>query len=381
MDFSWTEEQTQLREMIIKFAQKELNKDLIERDKKEEFSFEAWKKCGEFGIPGLPVPKEYGGTDADVLTTIYALESLGYACKDNGLVFSINAHMWTCEMPILTFGTEEQKKKYLPKLCSGEFIGGNAMTEPGSGSDAYSLRTTAERKGDRYILNGSKMFATNGPIADVMLVFATVDRSKGAYGVTGFLVEKGFPGFSVSAKIGKMGLRTSPLGELILENCEVPVENRLGREGAGVAMFSHSMEWERGCILASAVGAMERQLETCVQYAKRRQQFGQPIGKFQLVASKFVDMKIRLETARSLLYKVGWLKKMGRSVFMEAAMAKLYISESWVQSCLDAIQIHGGYGYTTEFELERELRDAVGSKLYSGTSEIQRLVIAQFMGL
>jgi len=381
VDFSWTEEQTQLREMIIKFAQKELNKDLIERDKKEEFSFEAWKKCGEFGIPGLPVPKEYGGTDADVLTTIYALESLGYACKDNGLVFSINAHMWTCEMPILTFGTEEQKKKYLPKLCSGEFIGGNAMTEPGSGSDAYSLRTTAERKGDRYILNGSKMFATNGPIADVMLVFATVDRSKGAYGVTGFLVEKGFPGFSVSAKIGKMGLRTSPLGELILENCEVPVENRLGREGAGVAMFSHSMEWERGCILASAVGAMERQLETCVQYAKRRQQFGQPIGKFQLVASKFVDMKIRLETARSLLYKVGWLKKMGRSVFMEAAMAKLYISESWVQSCLDAIQIHGGYGYTTEFELERELRDAVGSKLYSGTSEIQRLVIAQFMGL
>lgn len=381
MDFSWTQEQTEFRQTITKFAQKELNNDLIEHDKEGTFNQEGWEKCGEFGIHGLPIPQEYGGIGADPLTTVYALESLGYGCKDNGLVFSINAHMWTCEIPIFTFGTEEQKRKYLPKLCKGKIIGGNAMTEPNSGSDAYSLRTIAEKKGDRYLLNGSKIFVTNGTIADVMLIFASVDRSKGVYGITGFLVEKDFPGLSVSRKIEKMGIRTSPMAEVFLDNCEVPVENCLGKEGAGFIIFSRSMEWERSCILASAIGSMERQLENCIQYARQRKQFGQSIGKFQLVASKIVDMKVRLETARSLLYKVGWLREKGKSVLMEAAMAKLHISECWVASCLDAIQIHGGYGYTTEYELERELRDAIGSKLYSGTSEIQRLIIAKFMGL
>jgi len=381
VDFSWTQEQTEFRQTITKFAQKELNNDLIEHDKEGTFNQEGWEKCGEFGIHGLPIPQEYGGIGADPLTTVYALESLGYGCKDNGLVFSINAHMWTCEIPIFTFGTEEQKRKYLPKLCKGKIIGGNAMTEPNSGSDAYSLRTIAEKKGDRYLLNGSKIFVTNGTIADVMLIFASVDRSKGVYGITGFLVEKDFPGLSVSRKIEKMGIRTSPMAEVFLDNCEVPVENCLGKEGAGFIIFSRSMEWERSCILASAIGSMERQLENCIQYARQRKQFGQPIGKFQLVASKIVDMKVRLETARSLLYKVGWLREKGKSVLMEAAMAKLHISECWVASCLDAIQIHGGYGYTTEYELERELRDAIGSKLYSGTSEIQRLIIAKFMGL
>jgi len=381
VDFSWTQEQTEFRQTITKFAQKELNNDLIEHDKEGTFNQEGWEKCGEFGIHGLPIPQEYGGIGADPLTTVYALESLGYGCKDNGLVFSINAHMWTCEIPIFTFGTEEQKRKYLPKLCKGKIIGGNAMTEPNSGSDAYSLRTIAEKKGDRYLLNGSKIFVTNGTIADVMLIFASVDRSKGVYGITGFLVEKDFPGLSVSRKIEKMGIRTSPMAEVFLDNCEVPVENCLGKEGAGFIIFSRSMEWERSCILASAIGSMERQLENCIQYARQRKQFGQSIGKFQLVASKIVDMKVRLETARSLLYKVGWLREKGKSVLMEAAMAKLHISECWVASCLDAIQIHGGYGYTTEYELERELRDAIGSKLYSGTSEIQRLIIAKFMGL
>lgn len=381
MDFSWTEEQIEFREAIIKFAQKELNNGLIERDKTGTFNLEGWKKCGEFGIHGLPIPQNYGGLGSDPLTTTYALESLGYGCKDNGLVFSINAHMWTCEIPILTFGTEEQKRKYLPKLCKGEIIGGNAITEPDSGSDAYSLRTTAQRKGDRYLLNGNKIFVTNGTVTDVLVIFATIDRSKGPYGITGFLVEKDFPGFSVSRKIEKMGIRTSPMAELFLDNCEVPVENRLGKEGSGFIVFSRAMEWERGCILASAIGSMERQLENCIQYARQRKQFGQSISKFQLIASKIVDMKIRLETARSLLYKAGWLRKMEKSVFMEAAMAKLYISECWVQSCLDAIQIHGGYGYMTEYEQERELRDAIGSKLYSGTSEIQRTIIAKLMGL
>jgi alkylation response protein AidB-like acyl-CoA dehydrogenase len=381
MDFSWTDEQIEFRETIIKFAQKELNEGLIERDKMGTFNLEGWKKCGEFGIHGLPIPQDYGGVGADPLTTIYALESLGYGCKDNGLVFSINAHMWTCEIPILNFGTEAQKKKYLLKLCKGELIGGNAITEPDSGSDAYSLRTTAQKKGNKYLLNGSKTFVTNAGITDIVVVFATVDRSKGTYGITGFLVEKDFPGFSVGKKIEKMGIRTSPMSELFLDNCEVPAENLLGKEGAGSVIFNRAMEWERSCILASAIGSMERQLDSCIQYTKQRKQFGQPISKFQLVSSKIVDMKINLETARSLLYKVGWLKKNDKSVFLEAAMAKLFISECWVRSCLDAIQIHGGYGYMTEYEIERELRDAIGSKIYSGTSEIQRSIIAKLMGL
>ena len=298
MDFSWTQEQMQLRDTIVKFAQSTLNEGLLERDKEAKFNHEGWKKAAEFGIHGLPVPEAYGGLGTDPLSTIYALEAFGYGCKDNGLSFSINAHMWTCEIPLLTFGTEAQKQKYLPRLCDGSLIGGNAMSEPDSGSDAYSLRTTAELKGDKYILNGSKVFVTNGPVADVFLVFATIDRQKGARGVTGFFVEKTFPGFTVSRKVEKMGIKTSPMGELFLDNCEVPVENRLGREGAGVALFSHSMEWERGFILASAVGAMHRLLDTCTQYAKDRKQFGQSISKFQLVSTKLVDMKLRLETAR-----------------------------------------------------------------------------------
>ena len=353
----------------------------MELDRRQEFYLEGWKKCAEFGIHRLAIPKKYGGLEADPLGVLGCLESLGYACKDNGLIFSINAHMWTCQAPLLEFGSEEQKEKYLPRLGNGESIGGNAITEPGSGSDAFSLSTTARRKGDTYLLNGSKVFVTNGPVADLTVVFATVDPSLGSRGVTAFLVEKEFPGISVGRKVDKMGLRTSPMAELFLDNCEVPARNLLGKEGEGSALFTDSMTWERGFILASAVGAMQRLLETCVQYAMDRKQFGQPIGKFQLVADKIVNMKLRLETARSLLYKVGWLKSKGRSAFMEAALAKLHISETWVQSALDAIQVHGGYGYTTDYELERELRDAVGSRIYSGTSEIQRLLIASLLGL
>ena len=381
MDFSWSNEQIAFKEAVIKFAQKELNNDLVELDKKGEFPWDSWRKCAEFGIHGLPIPGEYGGSNADILTTMLAMEGLGYGCKDNGLIFAINAQMWSIELPILTFGTEEQKRNYLPKLCSGSYIGAHGMTEPGSGSDAYSLETRAERGRGYYILNGTKMFVTNAPVADLALVFANVDRAKGIGGITAFLVEKGFPGLSVSREIEKMGLRTSVMGEVILDNCEVPVENRLGAEGAGVAIFSSSMEWERSCILASHLGAMERQLETCIKYAKERRQFGQQIGKFQSVANKIVDMKVRLETARLILYKVAWLKKIGQKPTMEAAIAKLYLSECFVQSSLDAIQIHGGYGYMTEFEVERDLRDSIGGRIYSGTSEIQKVIIARWLGL
>jgi len=381
MDFAWSDEQAHMRESITKFAKGELNEGYAEREKRGEFNYEAWKKCAEMGIQGLPVPEQHGGMAMDALTTMGVLESLGYGCMDNGLVFSINAHMWTLEIPLLHFGTEAQKDRYLPALCRGEFIGANAMSEPGSGSDAYSLTTTAEKRGDRYVLNGSKVFVTNGPIANLFIVYATVDRSKGPNGVSAFLVEKGAAGLSYGAHTQKMGLRTSPMCELFFENCEVPEGNRLGREGAGKNLFTDSMTWERSCILAGAVGTMQRILETCIGYASERRQFGQPIGKFQLIASKIVDMKIRLETSRALLYRAGWLKSKGKSIFLEAAMAKLHISESWVETALDAIQIHGGYGYMAEYEIERELRDAISSKLYSGTSEIQRLIIAPLLGL
>ncbi len=381
MDFSWNEEQLALRSSIISFAKKELNDSLIEQDRDEGFNWEGWKKCAAMGLHGLPVPQEYGGQGADILTTAGALEALGYGCRDNGLIFSINAHMWSAEIPFLKFGTEVQKRRYLPKLVSGQWVGVHAMTEPMSGSDAFSLKSRAERKGDRYVINGSKTFITNVQIADVLIVFANLDPAKGASGITGFIVEKGTPGLTVSKKLHKMGLRTSPMAELALVDCEVPAENVLGKEGAGTAIFTASMEWERICILASHLGAMQRLLETCVKYARERKQFGQAIGKFPAIANKVAEMDIRLETARLVLYKAAWLKKQGKHPLREAAIAKTYVSEACIQTCMDAIQIHGGYGYMTEYEIERELRDAIAGKIYSGTTEIQKMIIAGLHGL
>jgi alkylation response protein AidB-like acyl-CoA dehydrogenase len=381
MDFSWSNDQLDWKKQVISFAQKKLNQNLLCRDAENRFSRENWDECAKFGILGLPIPEAYGGSGADILTTVAAMEGLGYGCRDNGLSFGIHAQMCGVQLPILKFGTEKQKQQYLPRLCRGEIIGAHGMSEPDSGSDAFSLRTRAERKNGGYALNGTKTLVTNAPTADIVLVFATIDPSKGLAGITVFVVEKGTPGFSVSREIEKMGLRTSPMGELVLDDCFVPEDNRLGREGAGVSIFNASMEWERACILASHIGAMERQIEECIKYAKERKQFGEPIGKKQSVANRIADMKVRLETARLILYKVAWLESQGKSAIMEAAIAKLYLSECFVQSGLDAIRIHGGYGYTTEFGVERDLRDAIGGTLYSGTSDILRVVIARWLGL
>lgn len=381
MDFSWSEEQLMYKNAVIEFARKELNYDVMAHDQQDIFPRDAWKKCAAFGIQGLPFPEEFGGADADVMTAMLTMEGLGYGCPDNGLIFGINAQMWSVQMPIFSFGTDEQKAKYLPGMCRGDIIGAHGMSEPDSGSDAYSLHTRAEKVDGGYVLNGSKTFVTNAPVADVALVFATVNPARKMWGITGFLVEKDTPGFTIGKPMDKMGLRTAPMAELIFEDCFVPTESRLGPEGAGSNIFNDSMEWERSCILGSHVGAMERQIEEAIQYANEREQFGQSIGKFQSVANRIVDMKVRLETARLLLYKVAWLRKAGKSAVMEAAMAKLYLSESFVQSGLDAIRTYGGYGYMTEFEVERNLRDAIGGMLYSGTSDIQRNIIARLIGL
>jgi len=381
MDFSWNDNQLVLKKSIIDFAHKELNKDIVEKNQSADFSKDRWKKCAEFGIQGLPMPKEFGGRNLDILTTILMMEGLGYGCKDNGLIFGVNAQLWSIQRPILRFGSDNQKKNYLPKLINGDFIGAHGMTEPESGSDSYSLLTSAEKKGDTYILNGSKTFITSAPVADLFLIFATVNKSQGFMGITAFLIEKGTPGLSVSPPVEKMGLKSIPMGNIFLEDCAVNAENRLGKEGNGAAIFKHSMGWERSCILASCIGTMERQIEICTEYAKTRQQFGKPIGKFSSVANRIIDMKIRLETARFLLYKAGWLQTQGQEATQEIAMAKLYLSECFVQSSLDAIQVHGGYGYVEEYGIEGDLRDAVASRIYSGTSEIQREIIARSMGL
>ena len=380
MNFSWDNEQKRFFDEVEAFARKELTTDLVEADREGRFNRGGWEACGRFGLPGLPVPRSYGGLDCDALTTVGALERLGYACADNGLMFSLHAHLWTVVTPLLALGTEEQKQRFLPLLARGQCIGGNAMSEPNAGSDAFALETTARREGDDYVLDGHKSFVSNAPVADVLTVYATVDRVKGPAGITVFLVETERPGILIRP-VDKMGLRTSPTGEVTFQGCRVPAANRLGGEGTGTFVFMRSMTWERGCILAGAVGRMRSLLEQSVKFARSRKQYGQTIGKYQQVAGRLVAMRERWETSRWLLYHTAWLLAQGRPAYLEAALTKRHISEAWVQTCEDALQIHGGLGYRVETGIERELRDALGSRLYSGTNEIQCNLIASLLGL
>jgi len=382
MDFALSEEQKSLRGTIVRFAREALNHDVQQRDRDQLFDRALWKRCGDVGLPGLPVPEAYGGGGFDAVTTSVALESLGYGCTDGGLVFSLAAHLLSCVVPLWKFGSEEQKRRWLPGLCDGTLIGVHAMTEPESGSDAFALKTRADRDGDGFRINGAKMFITNAPVADMVIVFATTDAAKGYHGgITAFLVDRATPGFSASRSIEKMGLRTSPFGELVFSDVRVGADAVLGSVGGGAQMFVHSMDWERICLFAAHVGTMERLLETAVKYARTRRQFGQAVGKFQAVSHRIADLKVRLEAARLLVYKAAWRLDSGRSAQLDAAIAKLFVSEALVESALAAVQVHGGYGYTAEYDVERALRDAVGSTLYSGTSEMQRNVIARWLGL
>jgi len=381
MDFALTQEQQRLRDEIVRFASAELNDDLVHRDADSAFSPEAWKRCAAMGLQGLPVPESYGGVGADALSVIIAMEALGYGCRDNGLIFSLNAQMWSCETPLVRFGTEEQKQRYLPGLCDGSLIGVQCMTESASGSDAFALETTARRSSSGYVLNGSKMFITNAPVADVFIVFASTDKAKRFAGISAFVVDRQTPGVSVGPPFHKMGLRTSPMSEVVFSDSEVPVDRLLGPEGAGAAIFNHSMDWERSCILASAVGTMQRQLDRSISYAKERRQFGQPIGRFEAVSHRIADMKLRIETSRLLMYRLSWLKRAGEPAPLESALVKLHLSESFLTTSLDTLQVHGGYGYMTESEIERDVRDAVASRIYSGTSDIQRNLVAAHLGL
>lgn len=382
MDFTLTADQETLKRSIIDFAKGRLNKGMIERDRAQTFSRELWKECGEMGLLGLPIPEQYGGSGLDPLTSAIALEALGYGCTDNGLVFSVSAHLLSCVVPLWKFGNEAQRKRYLPGLCDGSKVGIHAMTESGSGSDPFSLKTTATRDGDYWIVKGSKTFISNGPEADIIIVFALTDARKGFHGgVTAFLLDRDTPGFSTSQKIEKMGLRTSPFGELFFDDVRVHQDSILGGLGAGSGIFTHAMDWERILLFAGHVGQAQRLLERGVEHARTRKQQGKPIGKFQAVSHKLANFQVQLEAARLLTYRSATRLEKSRGVAFDAAMTKLMVSETLVAGALDVLQVLAGYGYSTEYELEREVRDALGSKIYSGTSEIQRNIIASWMGL
>ncbi|HKW60279.1 MAG TPA: acyl-CoA dehydrogenase family protein [Candidatus Dormibacteraeota bacterium] len=378
--FEITEEQRAFRDLVVRFAAHELQAR-AEHDAAGFFTRRTWEKCAELGIQGLLVPEEYGGAGADVMSYVIAMEAMGYGCHDNGLLFSLNAQILSCQHPILTFGSPEQKRRYLPGLAAGRLIAAHGMSEPGSGSDAFSLATTATPTKAGYVLNGSKTFVTNAPIADLVLVFATVDRSKGWGGLCAFLVDRDTHGLSVGQPLHKMGLQSSPMAEVFFDDCEIPASAMLGKVSGGMAIFNAGMERERSLILACALGTMQRSLERCLRHARERRQFGQPIGRFQSISNRIVEMKLRLETARLLLYRLAWLSDRGCSVSLDSALVKLYLSEAFLASSEDALRILGGYGYMAEYEVERDVRDAFAGVLYSGTSDIQRNLAARHLGI
>lgn len=383
MNFDFPSEYLEYQKKVKEFAKNHLNDNVQQRDRESVFAEDLWQKCADFGIQGLAAPAKYGGSfeKVDLQRALLAMSGLGYGCLDNGLGLSLNAHMWTVMMTITEFGTEAQKEKYLPKLSNGSWIGCHALSEEGSGSDVFNMQTTAIREGDFYVLNGKKVWVTLAPNADIAIVFALTNPKVGKWGVSAFIVEKSMEGYKTSVNQEKMGMRTAPLGTITFTNCKVPVENRIGAEGAGMSISNYSLEYDRCFILSSVIGTMERQIEEAVSYAKERKQFGKPIAEFQAVSHRIAEMKLRLETSKLLLYKLTWLKEKGESAPMDTALLKLQLSESAVANSLDFIRIYGAKGYVTEFGIERNLRDVVGSVILAGTSDIQKNIIAKTLGL
>ena len=380
MDFALTAEQRALRTEVTRLG-RTLGRNAAEHDRLGTFDEAGWKACADFGVLGWPIAKQYGGAGLDPLTVAVAFEALGYGCVDNGLVFAINNHVFACAVYVADHGTEEQRKRWLPRLCDGSLVGAHALTEPETGSDMLAVRTTATRVGSDYILNGTKTFISNAPCAGLFIVFArTSDEGVPQRRLTAFIVPADTPGLSTKP-IAKAGLRGTPMGEVTFDNCVVPGERRLGAEGAGYQLFTSTMEWERGFMFASQVGVLDRLCERSVEYAGSRQQFGRPIAANQAVSNKIADMRVRLELAQLLLYKVAWLRSQERIALHEASMLKLYVSEGLKATALDAMQLHGARGYTEELGIEREVRDALAGTIYGGTSEIQRSIIAGLLGL
>lgn len=380
MDFTIPQEYLDFANEAYRFAKDRLAPRADENEKKGEFSWDNWRDLASLGLLGLPFPEKYGGSGASPLATTMAMESVARAGTDGGTTLAWGAHTILAGVPIWLVGSDAQKEKYLPKLASGEWVGGFGLTEPDSGSDAASMRTMAEKRGDKYLLNGSKMFITNGPIGHLFIVFAVTDKKKGNKGISTFLVEKDFPGFSVGNNLHKMGNHTSTTSELFFDNCEVPAENLLGTENLGfIQVGKETLEWERSCMIAPIVGGMQFVLEQSVKYAKERKQFGQPIANFQAIQHKLADMKTSLDAARLLIYRVACMKEKGKGAMMEASIAKLFVSEAAQRIAYDAVQIFGGYGYINEYPVERFYRDIRLATIGAGSSEVQKMVIAAEM--
>lgn len=373
MDFTYSQEQKDYRNEIINFARENLN----DEEYLEKYNENMWKKVSEFGILSLNIGEEYGGLGENYQTAAYVYESLGYACKNNGLIFVINNHIWVSQNIIYLYGSKTLKDKYIPQMITGEKIGAIAITEPNAGSDAFSMVTTAKKDGDDYILNGSKMFISNGPIADIFVVFAVTNED--AKKITAFVVEKSFDGVKTGPDIEKMGLNACPTCELILDNVRVQKENILGKLDFGSYILTQAVEWERCFEFAPHVGAMQRIMEECLEQVKTRKQFGKPIGDYQAISHKISEMKIAIEMAKLMLYKIAWLKDQKRSAYTEVSIFKIFVSENYIKSCRDAMQIFGAYGYTKEYGIERELRDALACSIYSGTNEIQKNTIFEMI--
>jgi alkylation response protein AidB-like acyl-CoA dehydrogenase len=380
MDFRPSDAHRELAARTRAFAREHLGRPEAHADA-HAFPKQAWKKLGAFGLLGLSLPQQYGGLGLDALGTALAIEALGGSCDDAGLVFSACAHLFACAMPVASHGSAALTERLLPALASGVRVGANAITEAEAGSDVHALRARAVRDGAHYRITGVKTYVTNGPIADVFVVYASTNPGHGHLGITAFVVERGADGLRVGAPFEKMGLASSPMSAVYLEDCRVPADHVLGREGDGAAVFASSMTWERACLFAAYLGAMERQLEATLRFARERRQFDKPIGKHQAVSHRIVDMKLRLDAARLLLYRACWLRDQGQDATLEISLAKLAVSEAAVQSSLDAIRVHGGMGTVVEAGIERGLRDAIPATIFSGTSDIQRELVARRLGL
>lgn len=376
MNFELTREQELVQQMVREFAVNEVKPIAAEIDETEEFPMENVKKMAKLGMMGIPFPKEVGGAGGDVLSYIIAVEELSKACATTGVILS--AHTSLCASVINENGTPEQKAKYLPDLCSGKKIGAFGLTEPGAGTDAAGQQTTAvlSEDGSHYVLNGSKIFITNGGVAETFIIFAMTDKSQGTRGISAFIVEKDFPGFSIGNLENKMGIRASSTTELIMEDCIVPAENLIGKPGKGFGIAMKTLDGGRIGIAAQALGIAEGAFEECVAYMKERKQFRKPLAAFQGLQWYIAEMDVKIQAAKHLVYKAAMNKQLGKPYTIDAARAKLFAAETAMEVTTKAVQIFGGYGYTKEYPMERMMRDAKITEIYEGTSEVQKMVIS-----
>lgn len=377
MHFKLSEEHEMIRKMVRDFAKNEVAPTVAERDEEERFDRAIFDQMAELGLTGIPWPEEYGGIGSDYLAYVIAIEELSRVCASTGVTLS--AHTSLAGWPIFKFGTEEQKQTFLRPMAEGKKIGAYGLTEPGSGSDAGGMKTIAKRDGDHYVLNGSKIFITNGGIADIYVVFALTDPESKQRGTSAFIVESDTPGFSVGKKESKLGIRSSPTTEIMFEDCRIPVENLLGEEGQGFKIAMQTLDGGRNGIAAQAIGIAQGALDASVEYARERHQFGKPIAAQQGIGFKLADMATDVEAARLLTYQAAWLESEGLPYGKESAMSKVFAGDAAMKVTTEAVQVFGGYGYTKDYPVERYMRDAKITQIYEGTQEIQRLVISRML--